>query len=90
MRALGKSMYLDADEFSLLIDYYAGMGDMDEAEALIEQGMRMHPGSPEIMTQYAKKLVFAERYEEAYSYLHHISDDGNIDLALLKIETLYH
>ena len=90
MRALGKSMYLDADEFSLLIDYYAGMGDMDEAETLIEQGMRMHPGSPEIMTQYAKKLVFAERYEEAYSYLHHISDDGNIDLALLKIETLYH
>lgn len=90
MRALGKSMYLDADEFSLLIDYYAEMGDIDEAEALIDQGLKMHPGSPEIMTQYAKKLVFAERYEEAYSYLQHISDDGNIDLALLKIETLYH
>jgi tetratricopeptide (TPR) repeat protein len=90
MRALGKSMYLDADEFSLLIDYYAEMGDMDEAEALIDQGLKMHPGSSEIMTQYAKKLVFAERYEEAYSYLQHISDDDNIDLALLKIETLYH
>lgn len=90
MRALGKKMYLDADEFSLLVEYYNGIGDTEEADALIEEGLKMHPGSPDLMLQNARKLVYSDRYEEAHAYLQHITDDGNIDLPLLKIEALLH
>ncbi len=90
MRALGKKVYLDADEFALLVDYYNSVGDIEEADRLIEDGLKMHPGSPELMIQNAKKLVYSSMYEEADAYLQHISDDGNIDLPLLKVETLLH
>ncbi len=35
MRALGKKIYLDADEFAILAEYYNLAGDNDEAEQLI-------------------------------------------------------
>lgn len=90
MRALGKKMYLDADEFANLADYYHSIGDNDEAELLIGEGLEMHPGSSELMLMRGKALVFSEMYEEALDYLQFISDNGEIDLPLLKIESLLH
>lgn len=90
MRALGKKMYLDADEFALLAQYYGELGDYDEAELIIEEGLKMHPGSSELMLQYAKKMIYWEKYEEAYRYLLHITNDGDLELPLLKIESLLH
>lgn len=90
MRARGKKIYLDTDEFVLLAQYYAELGDYKEADRIIEEGLRMHPGSPELMLQHAKKLVYLEKYDEAYAYLSHITNDGDIDLPLLKVESLLH
>ncbi len=90
MRALGKKMYLDADEFANLAEYYNSIGDNDEAELLIEEGLKMHPGSSELMLMRGKALVYSEMYEEALDYLQYISDEGEVDLPLLKIESLLH
>lgn len=90
MRALGKKMYFDADEFALLAEYYNAEGDNEEAEQLIGEGLKIHPGSPELMLLQVKTLVFSEMYEEALDYMKQISDDGGVDLALLKIEALLH
>lgn len=87
-RALGKKMYFDADEFALLADYYSAGGDNEEAEILIDEGLIMHPGSPELMLIKVKMLVYAERYEDALEYTGRISDEGDVDLPLLKIEAL--
>ena len=83
-------MYLDADEFALLAQYYGELGDYDEAELIIEEGLKMHPGSSELMLQYAKKMIYWEKYEEAYRYLLRITNDGDLELPLLKIESLLH
>ena len=53
-RVLGKTMYFDADEFAMLADYYNAEGDNDEAELLIDEGLKMHPGSPDLMLMKAK------------------------------------
>jgi len=90
MRALGKKIYLDADEFVLLAQYYVELGDYNEAEHVIDEGLKMHPGNSELMLQYAKKLVYLEKYEEAHDYLSRITNDGDIELPLLKIESLLH
>jgi len=65
-------------------------GDNEEAEQLIGEGLKIHPGSPELMLLQVKSLVFSEMYEEALDYMKQISDDGGVDLALLKIEALLH
>ena len=90
MRALGKNIYFDADEFALLAEYYNAEGDNDEAEQLIREGLRMHPGSSALMLLRAKTLVFAELYEEALDYLRLISDEGGVEHALIRIESLLH
>lgn len=89
-RVLGKKMYFDADEFAMLADYYNAEGDSEEAEQLVEEGLKMHPGSPELMLMKVKILVYAEMYEEALEYMQWISDDGDVDFLLLKIESLLH
>ena len=90
MRALGKKIYFDADEFVMLADYYSSEGDNDEAELLIEEGLRMHPGSPDLIVMKAKLLVFMTKYEEALDYLRIMSNDNDYDQSLLRIEALLH
>jgi len=90
MRALGKKIYFDADEFVMLAEYYNAEGDNEEAEELINEGLKMHPGSPELMLMRAKVLVYSEMYQDALDYMEGISDEGGVDLALLKIESLLH
>ncbi|MDR2815875.1 MAG: tetratricopeptide repeat protein, partial [Proteiniphilum sp.] len=64
MRALGKKIYFDADEFAVLAEYYNTEGDSEEAEKLINEGLGMHPGNPELMLMRAKMLVYSEMYED--------------------------
>ena len=82
MRALGKKIYFDADEFAMLAEYYNAEGDNEEAEELIDEGLKMHPGSPDLMLMRAKVLVYSELYQEALDYMEWISDEGGVDLAL--------
>lgn len=90
MRALGRKIYFDADEFVLLAEYYNAEGDHDESEQLIVEGMKIHPGSPELMLLKAKSLVFSEMYAEALDYMKLISGEGGVDQSLLMIESLLH
>lgn len=90
MRALGRKIYFDADEFAMLAEYYNAEGDNEEAEELINEGLKMHPGSPELMLLRAKLLVYSEMYQDALDYMEGISDDGNVDQVLLKIEAYLH
>jgi len=90
MRTKGRKMYFDADEFALLAEYYNAEGDNDEAEQLVMEGLKMHPGSPELMLLKVKTLVFSELYEEALDYMRLVSDDGGVELPLLTIEVYLH
>lgn len=90
MLLIGKNIYFDADEFAALADYYHNKGNAEEAYRIVEEGLRMHPGSPELMLQYAKKLVYEGMYPEAFDYLQQFSNEDNIDIPLLKVETMLH
>src|SRR5690554_1254718 len=90
MQAIGKNIYFDADEFALLAEYYSSGENHEESELLIEEGLKMHPSSSDLMLAKAKLLIFSTRYEEALDYLKFTSDDADLDQPLLKIEALLH
>lgn len=90
MQALGKNIYLDADEFAMLIEYYSSEGDQEEAETLVEEGLKIHPSSAILMLAKAKMLILSTKYEEALDYLRFPSDDSDIDHSLLRVEALLH
>lgn len=90
MQALGKNIYFDADEFVMLAEYYSSGGDQEEAELLVKEGLKIHPGSHLLMLAKAKLLIYSTKYEEALNYLRFPSDDSDLDQSLLKIEALLH
>lgn len=90
LRDSGEAYYFDADEFALLADYYSSYGNDTEAEKIVRVGLKVHPESLDLMILNAKIMVYNGKYIEADQYLAQISDDGNIDLELLKIECKLH
>lgn len=90
MRAIGKKIYFDADEFVLLAEYYNSQGNIEEAELLIHEGLIMHPGSSSLMSMKAKLLIYATKYEEALEFIRFISDESDVEQSLLKMEALLH
>jgi tetratricopeptide (TPR) repeat protein len=90
MRALGKKVYFDADEFALLAEFYNSEANNAEAESIIEEGLTMHPGSSELMILKAKQLVRSGKFKAALSFIRHMSDDNDLDVPLIKIEAYLH
>lgn len=83
----GKNIYLDADEFSDLAEYYDMQEDTDVAREIIESGLAIHPGSTSLLAKKVKFVIYDGDYVEALGMLDKIGE-YNFDLYLLKIECL--
>lgn len=90
MRATGKKIYFDADEFASLADYYMSLDDNYSAKEIIEEGMKIHPDNSMLTALKAKVLVSFELYEEAMTYLDNVSEDDDIEIMLVRIEAMFH
>ncbi len=82
----GKKAYFDADEFEVLADYYLSIDDSEYAEAVIDEGLRIHPDHQSLIILKAKVLNILEFFEESLSLIESISDEGDPDLSLIKVE----
>lgn len=83
----GKNIYLDADEFSDLAEYYDMQEDTDAAREIIESGLAIHPGSSSLLAKKVRFVIYDGDYVEALGMLDKIGE-YNFDLYLLKIECL--
>lgn len=83
----GKSIYLDADQFDDLAEYYDRNEDFDQASSVIEAGLRIHPENQTLLLKKARNLVFRENYDEAIVILNIVSGEYDFDSYLLKLES---
>lgn len=81
----GKNIYLDADEFSDIAEYYDSIDDLEAAEDAIDRGLKIHPDSFLLIIKKAKFAAYNGQYEDAL-YLLDSTSDYDFDLYLLKIE----
>lgn len=84
----GKRIYLDADEFEALFDYYDSIDDMDSARDILVSGMEIHPDSSDLKLRKARLMVYDLQYEEALKYMNVNFSGYDFDLYMLKIECL--
>lgn len=82
----GKGLYLDADQFCDIIDYYDSLGDLDEAKTIIEMALSIHPDSQPLILKKARLMVFDGYFHEALEYLNIFPGEYDFDLYLIKIE----
>lgn len=82
----GKSVYLDADEFDELAEYYDTHNNIDSARDVVEDGLSIHPESRSLLIKKAKFLVYDGEYSRALRLLNNTFSEYDFDLFLLKIE----
>ncbi len=82
----GKSVYLDADEFDELAEYYDTNGDIDLARDVVNDGLAIHTESRSLLFKKAKFLVYDGEYGKALRLLNAKFSGYEFDLYLLKIE----
>lgn len=82
---LGKSIYLDADEFSELAEYFDSQDDIETAREVIDSGLAIHPESASLLLRKAKFAVYDAEYAKALRLLNS-STSYDFELYLVKIE----
>lgn len=81
----GKSVYLDADDFGALAEYYDEQDEIDSAREIIDYGLSIHPENSSLQLKKAKFLVYDGEYIKAIRLLEKNSE-YDYDLLMLKAE----
>lgn len=86
MRAEGKTAYFDVEEFCAMADYYNGICDAKQADAIVEYALKIHPNNSELLTLKAHSLVFTDRLDEAEALLEQIPGKQDYEYMLTMAE----
>lgn len=80
------SVYLDADEFIDIADFYNGQNYMEAAEQVIEKAYQQHPNDSEILIFISRTYAIKGEFDKAYEYLHRIADQSDREVMLLNLD----
>ena len=88
-RAEGKTLYLDADEYADLADWYATQNNLTQAFDVIERGLNIHPGNDELLIEQAYLYLDTDDCEKAKNIIESLpADDSSAELKVLKANYL--
>ncbi|MCD8293263.1 MAG: tetratricopeptide repeat protein [Prevotellaceae bacterium] len=84
----GKSIYLDADEYADLSDWYATHNNLAEAFKAVEEGLELHPGETSLLVEKARLFIDRDETGEARRILEEVAEPYLPEVKLLKAELL--
>lgn len=84
----GKHIYMDADDWADLADYYATHKKADKAFEAIESGLMQHPGNTAILVEQAYLYLDDNQLETALQIANSIEESDTAEVKILKA-TLY-
>jgi len=82
------SGYFDVEELESIVDFYLRKGRTKDSSGALEFGLKLHPGSSVLKTKRAKIYLVVGDVQKAYRILTSLSDTGDYELKLLKVEAL--
>ena len=65
MKKQGKIPYFDVEEFDEVAFLYETKGNYNEALAVIQNGLKQHPGNVDLLIKEARYLLYVEQIDEA-------------------------
>lgn len=75
----GESIYLDADDFADLADYYLSIDKADLAMDTLSQGLSLHPDDEVLMIVQSASHIYMRQYDQAEEVLNKL-DPTNSDV----------
>jgi tetratricopeptide (TPR) repeat protein len=82
----GRNIYLDADEFGDLAEYYDSLDDIDTAREIVDAGLEIHPANSSLLIKKAKFAVYDGEYSLSLKILDKSALEYDYDVYLIKIE----
>lgn len=82
----GKTVFLDIDDMTDIIDYYNYNGQVDDANSVANYALSLYPGAIGPLVYKARKALINDDYEEAARCCEAIEDKSDIDYFYLKVE----
>lgn len=83
-----KSLYLDADDFADIADYYLNMNRPDDAMEAIEMGLGVHPGDESLLIVKGATYIYDHEFDLAEEVLQTL-DPGIPDVMYQKAQLQY-
>ncbi len=81
----GQTLYLDADKYADLADWYATQNNYGKAFEAIECGISIHPGNNELFTEQAYLYLDNKNTEKAGDVIRkHLTNDNSAEVKILK------
>ena len=75
----GESLYLDADDFADIADYYLNIDQPLSALEAIDMGLAVHPDEEVLLIVLSATFIYERRYDKAENVLNKL-DAGNSDV----------
>ena len=72
----GKSVYLDADDFADIADYYLSIDKSGKAMEAIEMGLSIHPEEEVLFIVKSATFIFQRKYDKAEAILAELDQDN--------------
>ena len=82
----GKTVFLDIDDMTDIIDYYNYDGRIDEANAMADYALLLYPGAIGPLVFKARQAIANDNIEEAKAQCEAIDEKSDIDYFYLKTE----
>ncbi len=87
-QAEGKSIYMDADQFADIANWYINEEKYDEAQQAIEYGLQLHPNNTKILLEHALLYLDSRNYDKAKEVIEEIAEPDLTEVKLFQAEIL--
>ena len=84
----GRTVFMDIDDMTDIIDYYNYDGQVDDADRVANCALSLYPGAIGPLVFKARQAIIAGDYEAAFNYCESIGDKSDIDYFYLRLELL--
>ncbi|GHV48775.1 hypothetical protein FACS1894181_05500 [Bacteroidia bacterium] len=83
---VGADTYFDADEIDAILDSFEQKEDFSNYEALLNLGLRLHPGNGDLQIRQCKLYLYNEQHQEALDLIDTIAGSNNPEVDMIKLE----
>ncbi len=83
-----KSIYLDAEEYADLSDWYATRNNLRDAFKAVDEGLALHPGDTSLLVEKARLYINREQMDEARETVESITETYLPEVRLLQAHLL--
>jgi len=88
MKEEGKILYLDAEQYEDIVEYYIFSKEYKEAAEVIEMALQIHPDNTRLVATQVALYIDEEKLKEARETLNTILDDDAFHVRLIHAELL--